>query len=112
MLVFGKYGDGFFVEEDLAATVAELADAKQVVLEGGHDMEVACGKCGQVDVGERGGGVDAAGGVADVVSGGVRFDVADGGGWSDVYVTGARVDDGCVRDGNARRGGATASKRS
>ena len=40
----------------------------------------------------------------------MRVDVADGGGWSDVYVTGTRVGDGCVRDGNARRGGATARR--
>ena len=32
LLVFGKDGDSFLVEEDLAAAVAELADAEQVVL--------------------------------------------------------------------------------
>ena len=112
MLVFGKYGDGFFVEEDLAATVAELADAKQVLLEGGQYWAVVGEKGGKVEVGGRGGGVDAAGGFADVGCGGVRADVADGGGWSDVYVTGAHVGDGFVGDGNVRRCGATARKRS
>ena len=53
MLVFGKYGDGFLVEEYLAAAVAELADAEQVVMEGGHDLEAAGGKGGQVEVGGR-----------------------------------------------------------
>ena len=54
--------------------------------------------------------MDTAGGIADVGCGGVRVDVADRGGWSDVYVTGARVGNGCVGDGNDRRGGATAGK--
>jgi hypothetical protein len=31
-------GDLVSVEEDSAAVVAELADAKKVVLEGGHDV--------------------------------------------------------------------------
>ena len=35
--------------------------------------------------------MDAAGGVANVGCGGVRVDIADRGGWSDVYITGARV---------------------
>ena len=105
MLVFGKDGDGVPVKEDLAATVAELADAKQVLLEGGQYWAVVGEKGGKVEVGGRGGGVDAAGGFADVGCGGVRADVADGGGWSDEYVTGARVGDGCIGYGNARRGG-------
>ena len=33
-----KDGDLVSVEEDSAAVVAELADAKKVVLEGGHDV--------------------------------------------------------------------------
>ena len=93
LLVLRKDGDGVPVKEDLAAAVAELANSKQVVLEGGHDLAVAGGKGGQVDVGRRGGGVDASGGVSDVGCGGVRVDVTDGGGWSDVYVTGACVGD-------------------
>ena len=112
MLVFGKDGDGFLVEEELVAAVAELADAEQVVMEGGHDLEVPGGKGGQVEVGGRVGGVDVAGGVSDVGYGGVRIDVTDGGVWSDVYVNGACVGDGCVGDGNARRVGATARRRS
>ena len=40
------------------------------------------------------------------------IDVTDGGGWSDIYVTGDRVSDGCVEDGNSRKGGAAARKRS
>ena len=44
--------------------------------------------------------------------GGVRVDVVDGGGWSDIYVTGACVGDDCVGDGSFKRGGATARKRS
>ena len=122
LLIFRKDSDGIPVKEDLAAEVAELANANKVVLEGRHDLAVAGGKGGQVEVGvrrrRRGGGVDAAGGVADMGCGGVRVDVAYGGGWSDVYVTGDCVGDGCVRDGNsrrgcrstARRGGATARK--
>ena len=83
---------------------------------GGHDGKPGSGEevadegsdAGQV-VGVEG-GVDAAGGVTDVGCGGVRVDVADGGGWGDVYVTGARVGDGYVGDGDARRGGATAKR--
>ena len=66
MLVFRKDGDGVPVEEDLAAAVAELDDAEQVVMEGVHDLAVAGRKVGQVEVGGRRGGVDTAGGVADV----------------------------------------------
>ena len=112
MLVFRKDSDGFLVEEDLAAVVEELADAKQVVLECWHELAVAGRKGGQVEVGGRGGGVDAAGGVANVGCGGVRIDVADEGGWSEVYISGARFGNGSVRDGNARNGRATARKRS
>ena len=54
MLVFRKDGDSVPVEEDLAAAVAKLADFKQVVLEGGHDLAVAGSKGGQVEVGGRG----------------------------------------------------------
>ena len=79
MLVFGKDGDGFLIEEDLSAAVADIDDDEQVVLEGGHDLAVAGGKGGQVEFGGRRGGVDAAGGVANVGCGGVRVDVADGG---------------------------------
>ena len=46
LLVFVKDGAGFLVKEDLAAAVAELSDAKKVVLEGGHDLAVAGGKGG------------------------------------------------------------------
>ena len=73
-------------------------------------MSVAGGKVGWVEVGGRGGGVEAARGVADVGCRGVRVDFVDGGGCSDVYVTGARVNDGCVGDGNDRSGGATARR--
>ena len=51
MVVFGKDGDGVSVNEDLAAVVAELAYAEQVVLERGNDMAAAGGKVGQVKVG-------------------------------------------------------------
>ena len=71
-----KYGDGFLVEEDLASTVAGLANANKVVLEGGYDLEVAGGKGRHVEVGGRGGGVDAAVGFANVRCGGVWIDVA------------------------------------
>ena len=104
MLVFRKDGDVVPVEEYLAAVVAELVDAEQVVLEGRHDLAVAGGKGDQVEVGGGGGGVDAARGVANVGCGGVRVDVADGGGCGDVYVIGVCVGDCCVGDGNARRG--------
>ena len=57
MVVFGKYGDGVAVEEDLAAVVAELTYVEQVVLEGGNDLETLGGKVGQVEVGRSGGGV-------------------------------------------------------
>ena len=112
MVVFGKDGDGVPVEEDLAAVVAELTDADQVVLECGHDLAALDGKIGQVEVGGSGGGVDAAGGVADVGCGSVRVDVAYWGSGSDVYVTCTCVGDGRVGDGNSRRGGAKARKRS
>ena len=111
MLVFRKDGDGVPVKEDLAATVAELANAEQVVLEGRHDLAVAGGKGGQVEVGGCGGGVDTTGGVADMGCGGVRVYFSDGGGCSDVYVTGACVGDGCVLDENARRGCGSTARR-
>ena len=111
MLVFRKYGDGVPVEEDLAAAVAELSNADQVVLEGTHDLAVAGGKGGQVEFGGNGGGVDAIGGIANVECGGVQVDVADGGGWSDVYVTGTCVSNGCAGYGNARRGCGSTTKR-
>ena len=79
MFVFGKDGDGFLVKEDLTAAVAELANSKQVVLEGGHYMAVPGRKGGQVEVGGCGGGVDAARGVTYVRCGGVRVDIVDGG---------------------------------
>ena len=96
MVVFGKDVDGVAVEEDLAAVVAELAYAEQVVLEGGHDLAAAGGKVGQVEVGGGRGGVDAAGGVAYMGCGSVRVDVAYWGSGSDVYVTCTCVGDGCV----------------
>ena len=65
MLVFGKDGDGFLFEEDLADAVAEIANAEQVVMEGGHEPAVAGGKGRKVEVGGRRGGVDAAGGVTN-----------------------------------------------
>ena len=76
MVVFGKDGDGFPVKEDLAAMVAEITDAKQVVMEGGHDLANLGRKVGQVEVGRSGGSVYAAGGVADVICRSVRVDVA------------------------------------
>ena len=112
MVVFGKDGDGVAVKEELAAVVAELAYAEQVVLEGGHDLAAAGGKVGQVEVGGGREGVDAAAGVAFMGCGSVRFDIAYWGGGSDVYVTSTCVGDGRVGDGNARRGGATSRKRS
>ena len=110
MLVFGKDGDGFLVKEDLAAAFADLADAEKVVQEGGHNLAVSGVKGGQVEVGGRGGSVDAVRDVANMGCGIVRIYVADGEDWSDVYVTGARVVNVCVRDGNTRRGRATARK--
>ena len=47
-----------------------------------------------------------AGGVAYMGCGSVRVDVAYWGGGCDMYVTNARVGDGHVCDGYARRGGA------
>ena len=96
MVVFGKYGDGFAVEKDLAAVVAELAYAEQVVLEGGHDLAAAGGKVGQVEVGGGRGGVDADGGVAYMGCGILRVDVAYWVGGRDVYVTSTCVGDFCV----------------
>ena len=93
MVVFVKDGDGVAVEEDLAAMVAELAYAEQVVLECGNDLAAAIGK---VEVGGGREGVDAAGGVAYMVFGSVRVDVPYWGGGSDVYVTCTCVGDGCV----------------
>ena len=81
------------------------------MLEGGNYLAVVGSTGGQVEVGRRGGGVDTSGGVATMGCGGVRVDVADGGGWSDVYVTGTHVGDGFVGDGNARRGGGDTSRR-
>ena len=92
--------------------VAEITDAKQVVMEGGNKLAASGGKVGQVEVGGSGGGVDAAGGVSDVRCGSVRVDVAYWGGGSDVYVTCTCVRDGRFGDGNVIRGGATARKRS
>ena len=71
------------------------------MLEGGNYLAVVGGTGGQVEVGGRGGGVDTAGGVATMGCGGVRVDVADGGGWIKIYVTGDRVSNGCVGDGNS-----------
>ena len=96
MVVFGKEGDGVDVKEDLAAVVAELVKAKQVVLEGGHDMAAAGGNVGQVEVGGGRGGVDAAGGISYMGCGSVWVDVAYWGGGSDVYFTSTCVGDCCV----------------
>ena len=96
MVVFGNHGDGVAVEEDLAAMVAELAYAKQVVLEGRHYLAAAVRKVGQVEVGDGRGATDAAGGVAYIGCGSVRVDVAYWGGGRDVYVTCACVGNGCV----------------
>ena len=96
MVVLGKDGDVVAVEEDLAAVVAELAYAKQVVLEVGHDLADASGKDGQVEVGGGRGGVDTAGGIAYKGCGSVRVDVAYWDGGSDVYVTSTCVGDCCV----------------
>ena len=87
MVVFGKDGDGFPVEEDLAAVVADLTDAEHVVMEGGHYFAYLGGKVGQVEFGRSRGGVNAARGVTDVVCGSLRVDVTYWGGGSDVYVT-------------------------
>ena len=96
MVVLGKDGDSVAVEEDLAAVVAELDNAKQIVLEDGHDMAAAGGKIGQVEVGGGRGGVYAAGGMAYMGCGSVRVDVAYWGGRSDIYVTSTCVGDFCV----------------
>ena len=40
VVLFVEDGDGVGVEEDAASVVAELADSKQVVLEGGHYLDV------------------------------------------------------------------------
>ena len=111
MLIFRKESDGVPVEEDLAAAVTELANAYQVLMEGGYDLEVAGGKGGKDEVGGRGRGVDAAGVISDVGCVSVQVDVADGAGWSDVYVTGACVGDGCVGDRNDSRGGGDTARR-
>ena len=79
-LVFRKDGEGSLVEEDLAAVVKELDNAKQVVLEGWHELAVTGRKGGQVEVGGLRGGVDAAGGVDNEGCGGVWIDVPDEGG--------------------------------
>ena len=76
MVVFGKGSDGVSVEEDLTALVTELTNAEEVVMEGGHDLAASVGKVGQVEVGGSGGGVYAAGCVADMGCGSVRVDVA------------------------------------
>ena len=112
MVVFGKDSDGVPVKEDLAVVVEELTDAEQVVLEGGHDLEALGRMVGQVEVGGSGRGVYAARGVSGMGCGSVRFDIAYWGGGSDVYVTSTCVGDGRVGDGNARRVGATARRRS
>ena len=91
---------------------AELTYDEQVVLEGGHDLVAVGWKVGQVEVGGSGGGVEAAGGVSGVGCGSLRVDVVYWGGVSDVYVACTCVGDGLVGDMNARRGGATARKRS
>ena len=46
MVVFGKDGDGVSIEEDLAAVVAELTYAEQVVLEGEYDLAASGRKVG------------------------------------------------------------------
>ena len=112
MVVFGKDVDGVSVEEYLAAVVAELTNAEQVVLEGGHDFAASSGKVGQVQVGGRGRGVYSARGVYGIECESVRVDVKYWGSGSDVYVTCTCVGDGRVGGGNARRGRATARKRS
>ena len=112
MVVFGKDSDGVAVKEDFAAVVAELIDAEQVVVEGGYDLSAVVRKGGQVGVGGSGGGVYAAGGVSDMGCGSVGVDIAYLGGGSDIYVTCTCVGYGHVGDVNARRGGATARKRS
>ena len=96
MVVFIEDGDGVSVEEDLAAVVAELTYAEQVVMEGGHDLAASGGKVGQVEVSVSGGGEYAAGGVAYMGCGSVRVDVAYWGGGCDVYVTCTCVGDGRV----------------
>ena len=96
MVFFGKDGDGVAVEEDLAAVVSEITYAKQVVLEGGHDLAASGGKVGQVEFGGGRGGVDAAGGVAYIGYGSMRVDVAYWGGGYDVYVTCTCVGDDCA----------------
>ena len=96
MVVFGKDGDGVAVEEDLATVATELTYSKQVVLEGGHDLEASGGKVGQVEVGGSRGGVDAAEGVAYMGCGSVLVDVTYWGGGCDVYVTCTGVIDGRV----------------
>ena len=96
MVVFGEDSDGVAFKEDLAAVVAELANAKQVVVEGGNYMAAAGRKVGQVEVGGGRGGVDAAGGIAYMGCGIVRVDVAYRGGGSDVYVTSTCVGNCCV----------------
>ena len=99
MVVFGIDGDSVSVKEDLSGMVADLANAKKVVLEGRHAMTAAGGKVGQIEVGRGRGGVDAAGGIAYMGCGSVRVDVAYWGGGSDVYVTSTCVGDCCVCDG-------------
>ena len=96
MFVFGKYGDGVAVKEDLAAVVIELTYAEKVVLEGGHYLAAAGGKVGQVEVGRVRGGVDVDRGVAYMGCGSVQIDVAYWGGGCDVYVTCACVVDSFV----------------
>ena len=38
--LWSKDGNSGFGEDNFAVVVAELADSKQVVLEGGHDLDV------------------------------------------------------------------------
>ena len=93
MVVSGKDGDGVAVEEDLAAVVAELPNAEQVVLEGGHDFAASRGKVGQVQVGGRGRVVYTARGVYGIECESVRVDVKYWGSGSDVYATSTCVCD-------------------
>ena len=46
MVVLKKCSHEVAVEEEFAAVITELANAYQVVLEGGHDMTVAGRKVG------------------------------------------------------------------
>ena len=91
-----KEGDGIAVKEDLAAVDTELANAKQVVMEGGHDMAAAVGKVEQVEVHGGRRVVDVAGGITYMGCRSVRVDFVYWGGGSDVYVTSTCVGNCCV----------------